>query len=67
MKLVATVTNCEHRAGAGGDIERRSAVIDIGDDLPSIVLKYLAHKKWVEENPTRFNYETLTFSILEEG
>jgi hypothetical protein len=61
MKIVATVTNTAHVVHAGGDVDRTSVVIDLGDNLPQLLKSYL---KNAESNDGK--YETISFSILSE-
>jgi hypothetical protein len=66
MKIIATVTNCAEAVHVGGGIRRRSTIIDLGNDLPPLLQKYLENRSWAKEGPNRYTYETLSFSILDE-
>lgn len=66
MKLIATVTDCADLINAGGGVEARSVIIDLGEDLPPLLKRYLETRKWAAEGPNRYTYESLSFSVLEE-
>ena len=66
MKIVATVTDCGAAANIGGGIESRSAVIDLGENIPEILKTYLASRKWAKEGENRYTYKDLSFSILDD-
>jgi hypothetical protein len=57
MKLVVTVSDAAHLVNAGGELERTSAIIDIGNDLPLILKQYMGCKP---------HYLSVSFSILDE-
>jgi hypothetical protein len=67
MKIVVTVTDVGEAIHCGGDVVRKSAIIEIPEDqVPSIVKNYFKNKRWAKERPNRFTYQTLSFSLLEE-
>ena len=66
MKIVATVTDVGSVVFAGGNPESKSAIIDIGDNLPKIVREYLRESAKSKEIENYHCYKTLSFSLLEE-
>lgn len=66
MKIIATVTDCGAVVHAGGSAESRSAIIDLGENLPPVLQEYLDNLKWAKEGPNRYTYKNLTFSILDD-
>lgn len=62
MKIIATVTSTAPVVYAGGDADRQSVIIDLGDDIPQLLKSYL--KNIENENG---KYETVSFSILSES
>lgn len=62
MNIVFTVTDVSHAVHAGGEIERRSAIVEIRDDLlPEMVKHYLKAK--AEDRPEQWCYLTMSVSI----
>ena len=66
MKIVVTVTDVASVVYAGGSPESKSGVMELGDDLPKVLLDYLRDRKHCKENPRYECYKTVSFSILEE-
>ena len=59
MKLVVTVSDAVHVANVGGELDRVSAIIDLGDNIPPILKEYMQKPK-----PC---YLSVSFSILDES
>ena len=66
MKIIATVTDYGAVVHAGGSAESRSAIIDLGENLPPVLQEYLDSLKWAKEGPNRHTYKNLTLSILDD-
>jgi hypothetical protein len=67
MKIVVTVTDVGGVIHCGGDVARKSAIIEIPEDqVPSIVKNYFENERWAKERPNRYTCQTLNFSLLEE-
>ena len=65
MKIVATLTDSAMAYHLGGNVEKWSSIIDLGDNVPSIVYRYLQAEAEVKEGEPS-HYMTLSFSLLIE-
>lgn len=67
MKIIATVCDVGGVVHAGATPESRSVVLEIPDDkVPPLLKQYFKSKKWATEGKNRYNYDYLSFSLLEE-
>lgn len=66
MKIVVTISEFGAAANLGGDVERRSAVIDIPDDqLPVMLQQELQYRAEAREADGQV-WTSISFSLLEE-
>lgn len=65
MKIAFTVTELLHAVN-GGEAERKTCVVDIGEALPPLVLRYLAAKKEERPDDGKWCYQSMSVSIVEQ-
>ena len=64
MKLAFTIADAVHVLNAGGEVERRTVIVEIPDEtLPKLLKTYLADKS---NEPHPWCYMSLSISVVQE-
>ena len=66
MKIIATVSEFGAAANLGGDVERKSVLIDVPDDaLPQFLQDELEFRREAKESKSQV-WTSISFSLFEE-
>lgn len=66
MRIAVTVADCSHAVNAGGEVERRTVIIELHDEqIPELLTKYV-HDRELANACGDWFYQSVSLSLIED-